>query len=151
MKRILTTTLLAVACLFAAASVGCQTETVRGVGAGVSVGADELRREVAAGVGAGEITADEAAFLNPIIDEVQTTAAAVVERAQKWGTMTPAERLTLAGDAVEQIGHSIERLSDKGIGVKSERGRRRLDKYLRQGRRAVAVLRVIQASLPAKS
>ncbi|HEY0171160.1 MAG TPA: hypothetical protein VGB98_09055 [Pyrinomonadaceae bacterium] len=131
-------------------SAACKAETVRGVSAGVAVGAGVLRGEVAAGVRAGDFTADEAAFLNPVIDETERASADIAVRAEGWDSMTTRERRALALEAVEKIGNSVERLSDRGVGVKSERGRRRLDKYLSKARLAVGALRVIGAATARK-
>ncbi|MET0646987.1 MAG: hypothetical protein ABW208_10230 [Pyrinomonadaceae bacterium] len=128
----------------------CKSETVRGVSAGVAVGAGVLRDEVAAGVRAGDYTQAEADFLNPVIDEIESAAVGGRVRAAGGDAHTKAERRSLAFDAVEQVGGSIQRLSDHGLGVKSESGRRRLDSFLRRGRLAIGSLRAIEAALPRK-
>lgn len=131
-------------------TAACKPETVRGVVAGIQVGAGELRGEVEAGVAAGDYTQAEADFLFPIIDELETNAEAVAARTAAYDGLTPAARRVFVLDAITHVGGSIERLSQKGIGIKSAQGRARLDKYLRQGRRAVSVLRVIEAAIPRK-
>ncbi|MCA1615035.1 MAG: hypothetical protein LC795_15565 [Acidobacteria bacterium] len=131
-------------------SSACKSETVRGVSAGIAAGATVMRGEVEAGVSAGDITQDEADFINPVIDEIERASADIAVRAEGWDSMTKPERRALALEAVEKIGNSVQRLSDRGVGVKSERGRARLDKYLRQARRAVGLLRVVEAAIPRK-
>jgi hypothetical protein len=133
-----------------ALSPACKVETVRGVSAGIAAGAGVLRGEVEAGVRAGDFSQAEADFLNPVIDEVEAGASDVSTRAEGWTRMTKSERSALALEAVEKIGNAVQRLSDHGVGVKSERGRRRLDKYLSKARLAVGALRVIAAAIPRK-
>jgi hypothetical protein len=131
-------------------TAACSSSSVRGVAAGLSAGADGLRGEIADAVSAGEITQTEADALTPVIDELKSDADAVVVEAAGWDSMTRGERLAVAGDAIERIGGTLQKLSDRGIGIKSARGRARLDKYIREGRRAVAILRVIEAAIPRK-
>lgn len=127
-------------------TAACSSSTVRGVAAGLSAGADALRGEIADAVAAGDITQPEADTLTPVIDELKSDADAVAVRAAGWQSMTRTEQLAVVNDAIEQIGGTLQKLSDKGIGIKSARGRARLDKYLHEGRRAVAILRVIEAA-----
>lgn len=128
----------------------CRSETVRGVSAVVAVGAGVLRDEISAGQRAGDYTQSEADFINPVIDEVERAAGDIASRAEGWDSMTKSERRALALEAVEKIGSAIERLSDRGVGVKSERGRARLEQYLRRARLAVGTLRAIEAAIPRK-
>lgn len=125
-------------------SAACKAETVRGVSAAVAAGSIVMRDEVAGG----DFTAEEVAFLHPVIDEVERASADIAARAEGWDSMTKGERRALALEAVEKIGNAVERLSARGVGVKSERGRARLDKYLRRARQAVGLLRVIEAAQP---
>jgi hypothetical protein len=133
-----------------AISAACKSETVRGVSAGIAAGAGVFRTEVEAGVASGDITADEADFLNPLIDEVESAASDIAARADGWDSMTARERRALALDAVEKIGGAVQRLSARGVGVKSERGRARINKYMGHARRAVGVLRVVEAATSRK-
>lgn len=148
-KTLKTFALLALIGLLAS-SAACKAESVRSVSAGVAVGAGILRDEVAAGLSAGDYTADEAALLNPIIDETKRAASDVRDHAAGWDAMTKPERHALALEAVEKIGNAVGRLSASGVGVKSARGRARLEQYLRKARLAVGALRVIEAALPRK-
>jgi hypothetical protein len=126
----------------------CKSESVRGVSAGISVGAGVLRDEISAGVRAGDYTQAEADSINPVVDELESAAGDISIRAEAWDSMTTSERRALALEAVEKIGGAVQRLSDRGVGVKSERSRARLEKYLRRARFAVGTLRAIEAAQP---
>ena len=144
-----TLTLLALTLAGTLVLTGCpKAQTVRGVSAAVAEGARQFKSEVARLVEAGDLTEAEGDLLTPAADEVANAAGGFVARAADWNTMTKAERIDLAGDAVEEIGASVERLSEKNILIKSSKAKARLDKRLREARFAVAGLRVVRASLP---
>lgn len=134
-----------------ATQTACSTRTVRSVAAGVVVASQELRAEVAEGLRAGDYTKEEAAFINPIIDELEGAAVEARDSSINWERMNRADRLALASLAIRRVGGAVERLSAQGIGIKSERGRQRLQRYVRRGRQAVAALRIIEAVLSTQS
>jgi hypothetical protein len=136
--------LLALALAFTSAA--CGARSVPGVAAAVKAGAVEFKAEVAAELQAGDVSAGEAALLNPVLDEVSAAADGVLSASVNWSHLSRADRAQLAGTAVTQIGDSVERLSNQGVGLKSAKARASFAKYLREARIAVAALRVIQAS-----
>lgn len=120
-----------------------KVQTVRSVAAGTVVACAEFKAEVAP-----DLTPEERAVIDPLVDEVGMAADGVRALSADWEKMGAAERRALAAFAVEQIGGAVGRLSNRGVGLKSERGRAKFARYLKWGRRAVSTLRVIEASLP---
>lgn len=117
-------------------------QTVRSIASAMVVGCVEFRGAVAE-----DLTPEEQAVVYPFIDEVGMAADGVRVLAQDWDRMGPAEKRHLARFAAEQFGAAVERLSAQNIGIKSERGRRKLANFLKWGRRAVSALRIIEASV----
>jgi hypothetical protein len=143
--------LLAAVCFFGmgASKCGGAAQTVRGVSAGIVEGSKQFKSELAALESAGDITGEERAAIEPIADELSKISGGFVTRAAGWNALTRAERVELAGDAVDEIGASVERLSAQNLLVKNPRAKAKLAERLRYARIAVSTLRVIKASLPA--
>lgn len=124
-----------------------KSQTLRAVAAGLVEGSRQFRAEVAGLLEAGELSRDEAELLTAAAGELQGIGGGVVTRAADWQSLSRAERIALAADAVEAIGASVERLSAQSIGIKSPKAKARLGERLRQARLAVSALRVIEASV----
>ncbi|HEX3560378.1 MAG TPA: hypothetical protein VHU19_14315 [Pyrinomonadaceae bacterium] len=125
----------------------CGSKGVPGVAAIVKVGAQEFKVEIAAEQAAGQLSSDEAAFLNPVLDGVAQAADGVLASSVDWRKLNKADKLEIAHLAVTQIGDAVERLSQKSIGLKSAQAKATFERYLRDARLAVATLRVIEAGL----
>ncbi|HZT60991.1 MAG TPA: hypothetical protein VFA21_20470 [Pyrinomonadaceae bacterium] len=143
--------MLVAAMLFIVALAACKTQTVRSVAGAVKVGAQSFKDEVASDEATDDISADEAAFLNPLIDEIGAAADRVLASSVNWSQMSNADKVEIAHMAVTQIGDAVERLSEKGVGLKSPKAQQRFETYLRDARLAVDALKIIEASLPQPS
>ena len=143
--------LIVIAMAVCALSSACSARSVPAVASAVKAGAQAFKAELAEAEATGQLSADEANLVSPVIDEVISAADQVLGESVNWGAMSKADRAEVTHLAVSRIGDAVEELSNKGIGLKSERARAKFEKYLTDARLAVAGLRVIEASLPQPS
>lgn len=152
MKRVLTLISLIAPCLVlglgAAGSCGkarpMSSAQAKAVVAGINAGVDEFVRAIP-DLGLPE---SEARVLSAAFEEARLSGP-LAERAANFDSLSRAGRARLAADVADHLSAAAARLSDNGIGVKSEEGRQKLSEYRRRIRLATVGLRIYAAAVEA--
>jgi hypothetical protein len=120
------------------------TPSGKAIIAGVNAGVDEFARAIPA-LGLSE---DEARVLSAAFEEARLSAP-LAERFAGFGSLTRAQRARLAADVAEHLSGAASRLSEKNIGLKSEKAKKKLAEYRARIGLAVFGLRVYAAAVEA--
>lgn len=132
-----------------AALASCSSADIKAGARAVQAGATELQREVNAEFNAGEISAADADLIRLGIVEVAAAAGRVATDPRDFDRLDSADKRQVVEQFIAATADAAERLDAQGaLRIKSERGRRRFEKALRNIRRGLAVARVVEAALP---
>lgn len=138
-------TLLVMAlCTGALSTVACGGDDLRAGASAVAQGAREFRKEVEFSLRTGEITAEEADALYPVIDRVEKSAQSTSERLAGFEALDASgKRLLLSGfiDEGTEIAADFDALH-----IKNEKARKRIVRAVGHVRRANAAFRIVLAA-----